>query len=335
MNTIIIPFVNYNSTDKKIGEILHNYILSRIHKFPVDNFIFIGTRMDFENETRVFNGKTIKYIGDKNRGSSHQQNIEDAINTLNDDDKFIVTDSDLMIYDYSVFTQIFNDLDEYDIVSNLDTGTRILPTYTCKEHEDIAEKDDFRNFMYSLSIMRPNQIRRGKTRFAATLFGCSKSFFNKNIDDNLDPHLESMEAFSRNVAKNFPNVKVKELLDPRFNLIIEDNKYLKKFANHDDDRCDENTTKTHPYYHVRNFGESISTIQKYQNNQIHIDPNPWESQRLLAWFTIVLEKLIKIDLTYLHYTSYVERIREDSGVSKELFDNYMIQFKEFYRTDLL
>lgn len=333
MNTIIIPFVNYNSIDTKIGEMLHDYVLSRIHNFPVENFVFIGTRMSFKNETKIINGKTITYIDGKDNW--HQKNVEDAIDVLNENDKFIIIDSDLMIYDYSIFDEIFNDLDEYDIVSNLDTGTRILPTYICKEHEDTAGKDEFRNFMYNLSIMRPNQIRRGKTRFAATIFGCSKSFYNKNRENNLDPHLESMESFSRNVVKNFPSVKVKELLDPRFNLIIEDNKYLHKFANHDDDRCDENMTKTHPYYHVRNFGESINTIQKYQNNKTHIDPNPLETQRLLAWFTIVLEKLIKIDSSYSAYTSYIDKIRKDSGVSKELFDHYMIQFKDFYRTDLL
>ena len=62
MNTIIIPFVNYNSIDTKIGEMLHDYVLSRIHNFPVENFVFIGTRMSFKNETKIINGKTITYI---------------------------------------------------------------------------------------------------------------------------------------------------------------------------------------------------------------------------------------------------------------------------------
>ena len=333
MNVIIIPFVGYSSIDKKIGEMLHDYVLSRLHNFPVNKLYFSGTRMSFKNETKVINGKTIVYTDSID--SWHQKNIEDTIDLLNPGDKFIILDSDLMIYDYSIFTQIFNDLNEYDIVSNLDTGTRILPTYILKQDENTAEQDPVRNYMYNLPIMRPNNLRRGRTRFAATLFGCSKSFYDKNRDGVLNPHLESMEQFSRNVVKNFPNVKVKEILDPRYNFVIEKNEYLYQFINFDDERCDLEMTQKHPFYHVRNFGESVKTIHKYKNNENYVDHNPCETQRLLAWFTIVLEKLIIIDSTYSEYYSYVDRIRKDSGVSKELFDNYIVKFKEFYRTDLL
>jgi len=40
MNVLIIPFIKYSQVDTKLGSMLHDYILSKLSKFPVDNFVF-------------------------------------------------------------------------------------------------------------------------------------------------------------------------------------------------------------------------------------------------------------------------------------------------------
>lgn len=334
MNYIIIPFISYSHGDRKLGEMLHDYILSRLSRFPCDNFIFVGTLMSWKSKTVNIHGKTIEYIP---TGACHQENLQIAIDKLNDDDKFIILDSDLMIYDYSIFTRIFNDLDQHDIVSNIDSGCTITPTYFHTWQKGHFPEDEYRNFMYTSPIFAPNEFRGGRGRFAATLFGCTKKFWMTYCGENeqYTSH-ESMEIFSRNVIKHYPNVKFKELKDYRFSLWINfDNNTIDKYINSDDCRCDEDATRSGEYYHIRNFGETVKTIEYVKANKLHVHYNRQESQRLLSWFTIVLEKLIQIDASYSEYTSYIDRIREDIGISKELFDDYQNQFKEFHRTNML
>lgn len=267
----------------------------------------------------------------------HQENLQIAISRLADDDKFIIMDSDLMIYDYSIFSDMFNDLDQYDIISNIDSGCTITPTYFHIWQKDKFPDDPHRNFMYTSPIFAPSEIHGGRGRFAATLFGCTKKFWMKYCGENTQyVNCESMEIFSRNVIKNYPEVKFKELLDYRFNLwIMLEKNSIDKYMNTDDIRCDESVTRSGKYYHIRNFGETVKTIEYFKTNRQFIYYNKQESQRLLAWFTIVLEKLIQIDSTYSVYTSYIDKIRSDTDVSKEFFDEYLIQFKEFHRTNLL
>ena len=63
-----------------------------------------------------------------------------------------------------------------------------------------------------------------------------------------------------------------------------------------------------------------------------------EADQLTADAQSALKKIIE---QYTNNTRFcmicnnIDKIRKDSGVSKELFDHYMIQFREFYRTDLL
>jgi len=334
MKYVIIPFISYSHTDRKLGEMLHDYVLSRLSRFPIDNFIFIGTHMTWEKKTVTVNGKTIQYIPTI---GVHQENLQIAVNQLNDDDKFVIMDSDLMIYDYSIFIRLFDDLDNYDIVSNLDSGCTITPTYFHLWQKGQFPEDSYRNFMYTSSIFAPTPFKGGRGRFAATLFASTKKFW-KQYMDNSDEYVnhESMEAFSRNVIKHNPNVRFKELLDFRFNIWVNvDNNRIDKFQNTDDTRCDESATKSAEYYHIRNFGETVKTVVYLMTGQPHVHHNKSETQRLLAWFIIVLEKLIQIDSSYSIYTTYIDRIRSETDISKEFYDEYMMQFKEFHRTHLL
>ena len=334
MNYLIIPFIKYSLRDTKLGEMLHAYILSNLWKFPVDNIIFIGTHMGWEKGVKSINNKSVTYMSSLD---CHQENLQLAINLLNDDDKFIVMDSDLMIYDYDIFTRIYKDLDDHDIVSNLDSGCTISPTYFHIWQKGHFPEDEYRNFMYTSPIFAPNEYRGGRGRFAATLFGCTKKFWMKHCGPQSEYYkYESMEVFSRNVIKYTPNVRFKELLDYRFNIWIDrDKKVVDQYRNTDDERCDETATRLGAYYHIRNFGETIKTIDYLSTDRPVVHHNKQESQRLLAWFTVVLEKLIKIDSSYSVYTSYIDRIRNDTDISSDLFEEYLTKFKEFHRVNLL
>lgn len=333
MNTIIIPFISYSHFDKKLGQMLHDYVLSKISKFPCDNFIFVGTHMSWKNEIVNIHGKTIEYIP---TGECHQENLQIAISKLKDDDKFVIMDSDLMIYDYSIFSRIFDDLDQYDIVSNIDGGCTITPTYFHIWQKGHFPEDAYRNFMYTSPIFAPNEYRGGKGRFAATLFGCTKKFWMKHCGEieQYNTH-ESMEIFSRNVIKNTPDVKFKELLDYRCNVWTDNQNTIGTYINSDDTRCDEVKTMSGEYYHIRNFGETIKAVEYLMTNRSYVHHNKQESWRLLAWFTIVLEKLVEIDSSYSVYTSYIDKIRRDSDISTEFFAKYLEKFKEFHRTNML
>jgi len=334
MNYIIIPFISYNLEDTKIGEMLHDYIISRIDRFPIDDFIFVGSHMSWKKEKITVKNKNIQYIPTQH---SHQENLEMAIDLINDDDNFIIMDSDLMIYDYNIFNEILEQLNYHDIVSNIDSGCRITPTYFhIWQKEQGFEDDPYRNYAYNLPILAPSEFRGGRGRFAATLFGCRKSFWKQHSEHNLEGQYESMEMFARTIIEKTPLVRAKELLDYRFNLWIEPtSKEIVKTINSDDTRCTEEATINAPYYHIRNFGECPKIIRYYQLYDKWDMGSPQETQRLLAWFIVVLEKVKETNKDFPDYNHYIDRIISETGISKEQFNSYIQQFKEFHRTQLL
>lgn len=360
MNVLIIPFISYNQGEK-LNNILVDYHLSRLNEMPVDEVYFSGKWMNFKNETLIINNKKVHFLDVSN--GWHQENIEFVINLLSDEDKFIITDSDCLIYDYSIFSDIFSWLDEYDIVSNLDGGTRILPTWSRKENYDPSKEDSYLNLMYNIPIMRPNDFRSGKTRFAATLFGCKLKFYKQYNVSNPEQKYESMEQFSRNVAERCPNVKVKELLDIRNSLYISHkyngeqisgkplsytlnlpnaNKYYDDIIHEttfgDDTRCTNDVFSQSKYYHIRNFGGVFTAVKKVINNEnvpTCFDSNDNESIRLLSWLQIILEKLSTYKENYKECLSYSTDILKYYNIPVDFFEEFLKRTKKFHRTEML
>lgn len=318
-----------------INNILSDYHLDRIHKMNVDEIYFSGEQMGFNDETIFVDGKKVNYLNTKN--AWHQNNIESVIKKLNDEDKFIIMDSDLMIYDYSIFDDIFNSLDEYDIVSNLDGGTQIIPTWTTENSYDPTKEDPYRNLIYKIPIMRPTNFRSGRTRFAATLFGSRVKFYRKYNNSNPDSKFESMEEFSRNVAEFYQQVKVKELLDFR-NSLYYNGDTIGLTINNDDIRCTNELFKSSKYYHIRNFGGSIKEIRKIIENKNEIntdfDNNRIEGVRLLSWLHIIIEKM-NGNKKYKECLYFTQEIANYHQLSKDFFDLVISKTKEFHRTELL
>lgn len=361
MNVLIIPFVSYDGSPK-LNNILVDYHLSKIEKMPVDEIYFSGTRMGFKNETVNINGKKLHYLDNPNVW--HQKNLEFTIQKLSDNDKFIITDSDCLIYDYSLFDDIFSWLNEYDIVSNLDNGTRIMPTWGWHRDYDVSKEDSYRNLMYNIPIMSPKDFRTGRSRFAATLFGCNVNFYRKYHEPQPDLKYESMEQFSRNVAKNHPNVRVKELLDFRNSLYIEKDydgkqtqpislgyilnlsdikesydKLIHEVIGGDDSRCVKELFMKSKYYHIRNIGGIFTAVRKIIEKEDLSDTifnvNDVEGVRLLTWLHILIEKLSMSDDNYKECLNYYESIINYFNVPKDFFDIFIKRTKEFHRTDLL
>lgn len=361
MNVLIIPFISYAS-NPKINNILVDYHLSKIEKMPVDEIYFSGTRMGFKNETVNINGKKLHYLD--NSAAWHQENVEFAVKRLSDQDKFIITDSDCLIYDYSLFNEIFSWLDEYDIVSNLDGGTRIMPTYGWDRDYDLSKEDPYRNLMYNIPLMRPKEFRSGRTRFAATLFGCSTNFYRKYNFPKPSSEFESMEQFSRNVAEKYPDVKVKELLDFRNSLFIQKNyngqqtqpislgdllnlpdvkesydKFIHEVIGGDDRRCVNELFIQSKYYHIRNIGGIFTAVRKVIDREnlpdTQFSHNDSEGIRLLTWLYILIEILSKNNNNYKDCLNYCEDIINYYNIPKDFFDIALKRTKEFHRTDLL
>lgn len=340
MNTVIIPFIKYSSTNELLGRLLFEYVMDNIHKIDANQVLICPTRMGLDEREFAIDGKTVRILKDC-PNIIHQENIERGIATLSSGDKFIVMDSDCVIYDPSVFADIFSDLNNHDIVCNLDSGTRIIPTHVLFANWQNADMTDLKNLMYRIPIMRPIFNRGVKTRFAATLFGCSYDFYTKYSvvpDKNCDvAAVESMELFSRNVASLLPSVRVKEMYDYRHSIVVAERNVLYCHNNSDDIRVDGEMFNVVKYYHMRNFGDAIKMTDKSPQYPYisQLQTNPSEGLRLLSWFQIILEKVCAKHPEYLVFMNNIDEIVADHNVDAKFYQSHLALTKQYHRTHLL
>lgn len=340
MNTVIIPFIKYNRANKLLGRLLFEYVMDNIDRIDADQVLICPTRMGLDECEFVIDGKTVRIL--KDCGSIiHQENIERGIATLSSGDKFVVMDSDCVIYDRSVFADIFSDLNNYDIVGNLDSGTRVHPTHVLFVNWQKADMTDSKNLMYRIPIMRPISNRGVKTRFAATLFGCSYDFYTKyNVapDKNCDiAAVESMELFSRNVASLLPSVRVKEMYDYRHSVLVNEQNMLYCYNNSNDTRVDDEMFNMVKYYHMRNFGDTLKMIDKSPNSHYtsQLQTNPSEGLRLLSWFQIILEKVCAKHPEYSVFMNNIDEVLTDHNIDAKFYQSHLALTKQYHRTHLL
>lgn len=346
MNVLIYLLHNYYPYTKEVFEIAtlqYKYIESNLEKYKVDKIIFAGLNYNFNSKFKKFNDTTIEYINLPN--VSYNKNVEFLINSLNENDKFILIDSDVMIYDYNFFDGIFDDLNFYDIITCLDNSTQIKPTYFNINDTKDHDKTDDRNLIYNLSIMCPNEFRDGRTRFTHFPFACSKLFYKKYSNNCDNDNYEAFEIFSRNIAINAPNTKVKELTNYRNSITLTSEYQIYKSINTDDQRSTFENFNNSKYYHIANLGSVSYNIGRIITNFISDgyilrgtpfeEKNVTESTRLLAWFSILLEKVTIHDSSYEKYKSYIYKILVILNIDKEHFDFYLKEFKIFHRTHLL
>lgn len=346
MNVLIYLLHNYYPYAKEVFEIAtiqYKYIEFNLEKYKVDKIIFAGLDYNFDSKFKKINNTTIEYINLPN--VLYNKKLEFLINSLNENDRFIVIDSDVMIYDYNFFNDIFDHLNYYDIITCLDDKTQIKPNYyNLNDTKDCNITDDI-NAIYKLQIMRPNEFRDGRTRFTHFPFACSKFFYKKYSENCTDDKFEAFEIFSRNIAKYVPNAKIKELVNYKNSITLTHAYEIYKSINTDDKRSTFENFNNSKYYHIANLGSVSYNIGRIITNFISDgyilrgtpfeEKNIMESTRLLAWFSILLEKVITYDSSYEKYKSYIYKILKILNINEQHFDCYLKEFKIFHRTHLL
>ena len=364
MNNVVIPFFNYNRGDADIGRLLVKHVLRNLHKYvDADAFYFVGDNMGwFEDHTDIVNGKTIHYVCNNIDGGSFQRNVWLCVQRMQADDKFLMLDSDLMIYDDRLVRELFKYLDDYDIVSTLDSATYVQPI-ELNEAYDAATgarllpyvqlatpnepEDTYNNLMMQLPVMRANQYRGCRTRFTHWIFGCRAGYFRDRWENEINPfrcgELQPFEHFSRTVAEHHSDAKIKEMLEFRNNLLLHESGKIYSVMNIDDIRCNDDALFNSSYYHIRNFGACAKQMA-YITGAINYGSTPFdeknysEMMRLIAWNLVLWEKTLpEKNETYIDLTNRI--LAEHCGISMKIqdaaFQNYLTEFKKFYRTELL
>jgi len=338
MTALIIPFHEYNSFNPELGRLLVKFVERNISKYNADVIYFVGRRMGFDNSIKTINNRQVHYV-DKECGL-FQHNVLTIIKKLSSGDKFILMDSDFMIYDYSLIDDIWLDLDEYDIVNCLDNGTKIKPTYgSLIDLTPDYVFNDYTDLPYKLEIMKPTEYRAGYSRFAHWIFGCSYDFFMKHADNFDSQELEPMEIFTRNIATLTPNAKIKELLEIRSSLFALVEGRICSAPNSNDSRCTEEAMRESKYYHIRNFGSLAYQIGFLNGASAYgtspfVECNFQETIRIVAWNLIILDILGLKD----KYITDINRVMDNCripNINSDYFIKYFAQFKEYHRVSLL
>ena len=342
MKAIIIPFHNYNTFgDDPLGKVLLTYIQGNLGRYNADVIYLVGNKAMFESKVEQYGRTKVEYVVTPD--GNFNENIFAGIDKLKAGDKFILMDSDTMIYDFTLIDDLFRDLETYDIVNCIDSGTRIQPTYDTIEAHRNAPHDEERNLPYNLWVMRPTEYRRGRTRLTHWIFACNYDFFKKHSSDFNDGNYEAFEPFARSIAKNDPYARIKELPEIRNNIVINDgiNEPMIN-ANSDDIRLTEDVVKSSKYYHVRNFGAMAQAISQLELPQFRHSPfaerNYMEIMRIVAWNFVIIEKVWGED-GCRKYRKLINRVLSDlefrENVNSDKFKNYLREFKQYHRTWLL
>ena len=344
MKAIIIPFHNYNITgDDLFGKLLLSYVQRNLERYNAADVIYlVGNERMFQSKVEQYGKTRVEYISTE--CGSFNDNFLAGVDRLKSGDKFILMDSDLMVYDFTLIDDLFRDLETYDLINCVDTGTRRQPTYDKFEDKSTAIQDGDRNLPYNLWIMRPTEFRRGRTRFTHWIFACDYDFFKKHSDDFNDGNYEAFEPFTRSIAKNDPYARIKELPEIRNNILIhEDNTTPTININSDDIRNTDELVKNSKYYHIRNFGALAQASSSFINfgkfmHSPFAERNYWEIMRITAWNVVILEKVLSKDACdkYKNLINKVfSELKIQDDLNSEKFINYYREFQQYHRTWLL
>lgn len=349
MNAVIIPFANYSNHLKVppcFSTILLPWVQRNLHKYDADVIYLVGKKDVIEsNKVEYIDKKRVEYIS---TDTLHfHDNFLTAVNKLSPGDKFILLDSDTVIYDYSLITDLFNDLDYYDIINCPDFSVRVHPTYqTILDKMNGYVEDEYRNLAYKIPGFLPNEYRTGFARFTHWIFACKFDFFKKHSHNFGNQDFEPFEQFTRNVAKNEPNFKFKELLQFRNCIYIDEDKFEPyQSPECDDKRCTLEDFQSAKYYHIRSFGVTATQVaetHKIKNNlngSINfIENSHREMIRNIAWNYFIINKVANVDTinkSISEMNELIEIKNYKTTIDSEKFKNYYKLFCEYHRTHLL
>lgn len=353
MTVIIIPcFTYYYETEplERIRILTYEFILKNIDRYAADVVCFVGRNCGFETHTEMRGNKELRFINtadyDPMYGDGRIEfNTFAAVNTMSSGDKLILADLDLIVYDPAYFTEIFSDLDKYDVVSTLDTHAT-MPTYR-KFNDRPANgwiNDDHRDLSYRLEIMRPTPYRDGKSRFAHFTFACSYDFF-KSVTNTP----ATMDDFTRLVATKFPNARIKEIISHRNTVGIRSSNpdpesldtggFSLSGDGNDDVRCTEESFAKIKAFHIGAFSHipiSVLHLLGLRQNSIMDSGDIVLMPFYICWAITMMDRVYD-DATKARYLALFDTAlkKYNIGLDTPYFKRYHQLFKSYYRTHLL
>lgn len=310
----IVPFFKYEPAQRGNYKILFKYFVKHLaiwaktidHLYLIDS----GCGLDVEDQ-KILDGlvkNTVYHIG----SNSHWSNLNNHI-PLIQESKFMLIDSDTIISDSNVVSDIFEKLDEYDIVSMTDGsgGVDLFQTYP---------------------VFAANEFRDHRRRFAPYLFAARTQFF-KNIgafDFTPAPPgpnwTDSMGTISQQLLAQNP--KFYELPDDRTSIYYIDGEHkTAAFLDNNNFKWSQTIPNDYGYYHVRNFNGGLYLVESralnpkaYQHAK-SIMPRQ-EAMRLLGWLWVMADTA---------YRAEIVAVVQDFGVSETDFNAYLKAFTEFHK----
>lgn len=262
---IIIPCFQYPGVDQDILEKLFTYTLYYIP-------------YDWKYKTIVIKSGDFNIRGASHYSvvekpqQSHWQNLNEVIRSIKDD--FLIIDSDTLILNNSIISEVEQLLKTNDIVSCTDNSGSDKP-WTQKH-----------------SFLKENDLRERRGRFTPYFFASRRGLFDYDFDFTPQgDYLDSMSKITDELLSKNPVIE--ELPDDRWTLYWNDGDF--KWSNFSFDvnkKFSQVPKYSTGFYHIRNIGQALQAqtalwtdLDEWQRIK-NIVPKD-ELIRLMSWYNII------------------------------------------------
>src|SRR3990167_2490868 len=310
----IVPFFRYEPSMRGSYKYLFRYFAKHLKLWcsKIDHLYLIDSGPGLSpDDLKILDGLT-KITVYQAKPDSHWANLNTYLPKISES-KFILMDSDTIFSSPDAVDEIFNQLDDYDVVSMTDGsgGVDLFETY---------------------SEFAANSNRGSRRRFAPYLFGCRTEFFKKIGDFDFTPitgakWTDSMGTITNQLLEQKP--RFLELPDDSTTIYYLDGGKHMSWGNLDGSGgswCEDGPTD-YGYYHVRNFNGGLYLLatkalhSAAYINAISIMPQQ-EALRLLGWLWIISGNA--------EYQNEILGVAMDFKVSAEDFYKYMEAFTAYH-----
>lgn len=311
---VIVPFFRYGPDQRGNNKLLFKFFLKHLRLWAkeIDHLYIIdsGPTISPEDQQAVRSlVKTTIYSLSRN---SHWDNLNKYIPMITEN-KFLLIDSDTIIYNADVIRKIFEGLDNYDVVSLTDTsgGNALYKKYP---------------------IFDENESRSVRNRFGPYLFACRKDFWNRLGAFDFTPvggpvnWTDSMGSVSEQILALNP--RFKELPDDRVSVLwVEGRIEVSAFLDSSHHLWSKPEQHNYGYYHIRNYSGGLKLVEAKAvdtadyNRHKSIMPRQ-EGLRLLAWLWFIAGDA--------SYQREIIKIVDEFGVAESQFLEYLEKFKGFH-----
>lgn len=288
-NAIIVPFHQYTPRVNDDYKVYWNIWYDCYRKWDdlIDKVYLIDHYWNFNATDYQFDPKS-KFQVEK-VCETHWDNLAKIIPKITED-RIIMMDSDMLVYDRNLMKLIINSND--DVITIMDGSG------------GISLSDHF-------PIMSPNENRAERRRFAPYLCGIKRDLMMKT-SLAFQPHntgqadwMDSFGLWTKDILSHNPSIK--ELQDDRTTLRLFEDGHISKDTWLDGSPYKWSIPVDAPCrtgcYHIRNWNEAVRLVNNYYfdkdqyNHQKEIVPF-CEAIRLLTWYYIVVSKYKPQEIGY-------------------------------------